>query len=189
MSIAPVFWGFDQCWWRFIVLLLMSACVVENRTISNESVIWLWSCSIQEVLRQESSLADLQRAYEAEVYARQALLAELEEQREVQKQLDGILTWVRELQAAWVKEGNGSFHESFRLVMESVKKLQEAVGEVCNKAPHWTELIFVYFCKQIAQSWHLLGDISSSKVDMKQCHSLNIQFCLSSFHLVCKSIN
>ncbi|XP_031702686.1 protein MIS12 homolog [Anarrhichthys ocellatus] len=89
---------------------------------------------IQEVLRLESSLADLQRAYEAEVCARQALLAELEEQREVQKQLDGILTWVRELQAAWVKEGNGSFHESFRLVMESVKKLQDAVGEVCNKA-------------------------------------------------------
>lgn len=92
------------------------------------------------MLRLESSLTDLQRAYEAEVCARQALLAELEEQKEVQKQLDGILTWVRELQAAWVKEGNGNFSESFRLVMESVKKLQEAVGEVYKKAPHWTEL-------------------------------------------------
>ncbi|XP_067448046.1 protein MIS12 homolog [Thunnus thynnus] len=90
----------------------------------------------QEVIRLESSVADLQRAYEAEVCARQALLAELEEQKEVQNQLDGILMWVRELQAAWVKEGNGSFHESFRLVMESIKKLQEAVGEVCSKAPH-----------------------------------------------------
>lgn len=88
------------------------------------------------MLKLESSLADVQRAYEAEVCARQALLAELEEQREVQKQLDEILTWVRELQVAWVKEGNGSFHESFRLVMESVKNLQKAVGEVCNKAPH-----------------------------------------------------
>lgn len=88
------------------------------------------------MLRLESSLADLQRAYEAEVCARQALLAELEEQREVQKQLDGLLTWVRELQVAWVREGNSSFHESFRLVMESVKKLQEAVREVCSKAPH-----------------------------------------------------
>lgn len=63
------------------------------------------------------------------------MLAELEEQSEVQKQLDGILTWVRELQAAWVKEGNGSFHDSFRLVMESVKKLQDAVAEVCIEAP------------------------------------------------------
>ncbi|XP_029281216.1 LOW QUALITY PROTEIN: protein MIS12 homolog [Cottoperca gobio] len=91
---------------------------------------------IQEVLRLESSLADLHRAYEAEVCARQALLAELEEQKEVQKQLDGILTWVRELQEAWVKEGNGSFQESFDMVMESVKKLQDAVREVRNKAPH-----------------------------------------------------
>lgn len=81
-------------------------------------------------------MTDLQRAYEAEVCAKQMLLAELEEQEEAQKQLDGILAWIRELQAAWVKEGNGNFHESFRLVMESVKKLQEAVGEVCNKAPH-----------------------------------------------------
>lgn len=91
---------------------------------------------MQEILKLESSLADLQRAYEAEVYARQALLAELEEQKEVQKQLDEILAWLQELQAAWVKEGNGNFVESFRLVMESVKKLQEALGEVCSKAPH-----------------------------------------------------
>ncbi|KAK5873826.1 hypothetical protein PBY51_018830 [Eleginops maclovinus] len=91
---------------------------------------------IQDVLKLESSFTDLQRSYEAEVYARQALQAELEEQKEVQKQLDGILTWVRELQAAWVKEGNASFHESFRVVMESVKKLQAAVREVCHKAPH-----------------------------------------------------
>ncbi|XP_005733327.1 protein MIS12 homolog [Pundamilia nyererei] len=92
---------------------------------------------IQEVLKLESSLVDLQRAYEAEVCARQALLAELEEQREVQKQLDEILTWVSELQEAWVREGNGNFHEIFRLVMESVKKLQEAIRAVlvCSTAP------------------------------------------------------
>lgn len=87
------------------------------------------------MLRLESSITDLRRAYEAEVCARQALLAELEEQEEVQKQLDGILTWISELQAAWVKEGNGNFHESFRLAMESVKKLQKAVREVYSKAP------------------------------------------------------
>ncbi|XP_034043411.1 protein MIS12 homolog [Thalassophryne amazonica] len=89
----------------------------------------------QEALRLETSLAELQRAYDAEVCARQALLAELAEQKEVQKQLDGILVWVREVQAAWVKEGMGSFNESFRLMMESVNKLLVAVREVCNKAP------------------------------------------------------
>ncbi|KAK2854177.1 hypothetical protein Q5P01_006838 [Channa striata] len=91
---------------------------------------------VQELLKLEASMTDLHRAYEAEVCARQALLAELEEQQEAQTQLDEILAWVKELQAAWVKEGNGDFHESFQLVMESVKKLQEALREVCNKAPH-----------------------------------------------------
>ncbi|XP_029987098.1 protein MIS12 homolog [Sphaeramia orbicularis] len=91
---------------------------------------------IQEVFKLESSIADLQTAYEAEICAKQALLAELEEQKEAQKQLEEILAWIRELQGAWVKEGNGSFHESFRLVMESVQKLQKNTREVCKKTPH-----------------------------------------------------
>ncbi|XP_053722730.1 protein MIS12 homolog [Synchiropus splendidus] len=89
----------------------------------------------KNVQRLESSLANLQRAYEAEVGARRAMLEELEEQKEVQKQLDGLLLWVKELQGAWVTEGSSSFQESFRLVLESVKKLQDALREVCIKAP------------------------------------------------------
>ncbi|XP_061882139.1 protein MIS12 homolog isoform X1 [Entelurus aequoreus] len=88
-----------------------------------------------EMLRLESSMTDLHRAYEAEVCARHALQAELEEQAVVQKQLDDFLTWIRELHASWLMEGNGSFQESFQLVTASVKKLQEAIVEVCNKAP------------------------------------------------------
>lgn len=84
----------------------------------------------------ETSIAVARNAYEAEVYARQALLAELEEQKVVQKRLDEILAWVRDLQVAWLKAGKGSFNESFREVMESVHKLQEAIGEISKKAPH-----------------------------------------------------
>lgn len=84
----------------------------------------------------ETSIAVARNAYEAEVYARQALLAELEEQKVVQKRLDEILAWVRDLQVAWMKAGKGSFNESFREVMESVHKLQEAIGEINKKAPH-----------------------------------------------------
>lgn len=100
--------------------------------MTNEDV----SSIIQESLRLETSIADLQKAFEAEVYAKQALLAELEEQKEVQKQLDEILTWVKDLQVAWLKAGKGGFNESFRDVMESVHKLQDAVGEICRKGPH-----------------------------------------------------
>ncbi|XP_054625616.1 protein MIS12 homolog [Dunckerocampus dactyliophorus] len=89
----------------------------------------------QEMLRLETSLTDLHSAYEAEVCARHALQAELQEQADLQKHLDDFLTWIKELQAAWLMEGNGSFQESFQLVTASVKKLQEAIVEVCNKAP------------------------------------------------------
>ncbi|XP_020319759.1 protein MIS12 homolog [Oncorhynchus kisutch] len=72
---------------------------------------------LEEVLNLESSLAELQLVYQAEVCGRQALLAELEEQREVQEQLDGILRWIVELQAAWMQEGMASFHDSFHVMM------------------------------------------------------------------------
>ncbi|KAG7236017.1 hypothetical protein INR49_001415 [Caranx melampygus] len=118
--------------------LLMDRCftVPPNVLLPDDQSHKNYPQDLQEVLRLESSITDLRRAYEAEVCARQALVAELEEQKEVQKQLDGILAWISELQAAWVKEGNGNFHESFRLAMESVKKLQKAVREVYSKAPH-----------------------------------------------------
>lgn len=100
---------------------------------------------IQEIQRLESSIAAIRHAYEAEVCGRQALLAELEEQKIVQERLEEILAWVRDLQEAWQAAGNGGFNESFREVMKSVQKLQEAVGEICKNAPHWTEPIFVQF--------------------------------------------
>lgn len=93
----------------------------------------LWLCSVQKVRKLESSLTDLRAAYEAEVCARRALLAELDEQEAAQKELDEMLALVGELQAAWVKEGNGNFHESFLVLMESVKKLQETIRDVCSK--------------------------------------------------------
>ncbi|CAL8363489.1 protein MIS12 homolog [Gadus morhua] len=90
---------------------------------------------VTDLMRVESSLAALQSAHQAELCARQELLAELEEQREVREQLDGILRWVGELQTAWLKEGLGSFNENFPQVMESVKKLQVNVAEICDKRP------------------------------------------------------
>uniref|UniRef100_A0A8C7KDK2 Protein MIS12 homolog n=1 Tax=Oncorhynchus kisutch TaxID=8019 RepID=A0A8C7KDK2_ONCKI len=94
---------------------------------------------LEEVLKLESSLAELQQAYQVEVCARQALLAELEEQREVQEQLDGILRWIGELQAAWMQEGMGSFHNSFCVMMQSVKKLQAVFGEINKKSKRLDE--------------------------------------------------
>ncbi|XP_015241938.1 PREDICTED: protein MIS12 homolog [Cyprinodon variegatus] len=112
--------------------LLMSRCFIipPNVLLPEDQSHQKYPQDIEEVLKLESSLADLHRAYEAEVCAREALLAELEEQREVQEQLDDILAWIREMQAAWAKEGNGNFQETFSLVMESIRKLQRAVKEI-----------------------------------------------------------
>ncbi|KAM9860993.1 protein MIS12 homolog [Aulostomus maculatus] len=118
-------------------VLLVPRClsVPPNVLLPDDQLHRQYPADTQELLRLESSLADLQRAYEAEVCARQALLVELGEQKEVEKQLDGFLMWVRDFQAAWATEGNSNFCDSFRLVTDSVKKLQEAIGEVCKKAP------------------------------------------------------
>ncbi|XP_019903627.1 protein MIS12 homolog isoform X2 [Esox lucius] len=85
---------------------------------------------LEEVLKLESSLTDLQQAYQTELCARQALLAELDEQRDVREQLDGILKWIEELQAMWMQEGMGSFNSSFHGMIQSVRKLQTVIGEI-----------------------------------------------------------
>uniref|UniRef100_A0A3B5KLS1 Protein MIS12 homolog n=2 Tax=Takifugu rubripes TaxID=31033 RepID=A0A3B5KLS1_TAKRU len=118
--------------------LLVSRClsVPPNVVLPEDKCHDKYPEDIKEIQRLESSIAATRHAYEAEVYGRQALLAELEEQKMVQKRLEEILAWVRDLQVAWLKAGNGGFNESFREVMKSVQKLQEAAGEICKNAPH-----------------------------------------------------
>ncbi|XP_057674939.1 protein MIS12 homolog isoform X1 [Corythoichthys intestinalis] len=83
----------------------------------------------QEMLRLESSLAELRKTYKAEVCARHALQSELEEQEAVQKQLDRFLDWIGVLQVARLMRGVDSVQESSQLVMASVQKLQKSILE------------------------------------------------------------
>ncbi|RVE74664.1 hypothetical protein OJAV_G00024200 [Oryzias javanicus] len=122
---------FKQLFERMEALLLNKCFTVpQNVLLPEDQPHKNYPQDLQEGLKLESTLADLHKAYKAEVCAKQALEAELEEQKEVQKQLEGILTWIQELQAAWSKEGNGNFQESFRFVMESVNKLQKVTKKV-----------------------------------------------------------
>uniref|UniRef100_A0A3P9LQP1 Protein MIS12 homolog n=1 Tax=Oryzias latipes TaxID=8090 RepID=A0A3P9LQP1_ORYLA len=112
--------------------LLMNKCftVPPNVLLPEDQPHINYPHDFQDILKLESTLTDLHKAYEAEVCARQALQAELEEQKEAQKHLESTLSWIQELQAAWAKEGNGNFQESFRLVMESVNKLQKVIKKI-----------------------------------------------------------
>lgn len=84
----------------------------------------------EELTKLQDSVAKLLQDYEAEVCAKQALLAELEEQKETQKQMDEVLRWIEELRLSWRREGMGSVQDSVRHMMETVGQLQDAVGNI-----------------------------------------------------------
>ncbi|XP_035383254.1 protein MIS12 homolog isoform X2 [Electrophorus electricus] len=90
--------------------------------------------SQDRLLKLEASTAELQQAYQAEVCARQALLAELEEQRETQAQLEEVLTWVEELRLAWKQGGMGNIRDSFKRMMQTVTQLQSVMDEIKKKS-------------------------------------------------------
>lgn len=84
----------------------------------------------EELTKLQDSVAKLLQDYEAEVCAKQALLAELEEQKETQKQIDEVLRWIEELRLSWRREGMGSVQDSIRHMMETVGQLQDVVGNI-----------------------------------------------------------
>lgn len=84
----------------------------------------------EELTKLQDSVAKLLQDYEAEVCAKQALLSELEEQKETQKQMDEVLRWIEELRLSWRREGMGSVQDSVRHMMETVGQLQDAVGNI-----------------------------------------------------------
>ncbi|XP_028823507.1 protein MIS12 homolog [Denticeps clupeoides] len=88
----------------------------------------------EEILGLEKSLAELQSSYQAEVCARQALLAELASQKEVQEDLDGLLCWIEELRSSWKQEGVGSMQDGIRLMVEMVGQLQDTMAKITKKS-------------------------------------------------------
>ncbi|XP_043094367.1 protein MIS12 homolog [Puntigrus tetrazona] len=88
----------------------------------------------EDLARLRGSIADLLQAYEAEVCAKQALLAELEEQKETRKRLDEVLGWIEELRLSWRREGMGSVRDSVRHVVETVGQLQDVLGKINKRS-------------------------------------------------------
>ncbi|XP_065140732.1 protein MIS12 homolog [Paramisgurnus dabryanus] len=88
----------------------------------------------EDLMKLQGSIAKLQQAYEADVCAKQALLAELEEQKETQKQLDEVLRWIEELRVSWRREGMGNVQDSIRYMMETVGQLQDVMGKISKQS-------------------------------------------------------
>lgn len=93
----------------------------------------------EELMKLQSSIAKFQQAYEADVCAKQALLAELEEQKKTQKQLDEVQRWIEELRVSWRREGMGNVQDSIRYMMETVGQLQDVVGKIGKQSKELDE--------------------------------------------------
>nr|XP_006641036.1 PREDICTED: protein MIS12 homolog isoform X1 [Lepisosteus oculatus] len=94
----------------------------------------------ERLVKLEAELAALQLRYQAEVGARQALLAELEEQEAVQAELAGLLKCISEVRAAYARGGMGWVQESFTYVLKTARRIQDALKEIGSKAEGLDEL-------------------------------------------------
>ncbi|KAG7483699.1 hypothetical protein MATL_G00041270 [Megalops atlanticus] len=90
--------------------------------------------AVEQILKLEKELAQLEQSYRAEVCARQALLVELEEQKSVQEELDSLLKWIGELRVTWMQGGMGSVQDSFTFMTQTVKHLKDMMKEIAKKS-------------------------------------------------------
>ncbi|MGH0176337.1 UNVERIFIED_CONTAM: hypothetical protein FKN15_072444 [Acipenser sinensis] len=116
---------------RMEILLQSSVLTVpQNVVLPEDAPHHKYPHSSQQLAKLEAEMSRLQRRYQAQVFAKQALLAELEEQREAQAELDRVLQWIGELKAAWRESGMGNVHESLDFMIQTARCLQETLKEI-----------------------------------------------------------
>lgn len=122
---------------RMEALLVNSVLSVpENVLLPEDETHRKYPESGEQILKLEASITELQKSYEAEMCAKQALLAELEEQKETQGQLDEVLQWIDELRSSWRKEGMGNVQN----MIETVNQLHSEMGKIRKKSKSLDEV-------------------------------------------------
>lgn len=81
-------------------------------------------CSEEEFQRLQKEIEQLQEKYKAELCTKQALLAELEEQKIVQAKLKQTLALFDELENVGRDHGTSDFRESLVFLVQNSRKLQ-----------------------------------------------------------------
>ncbi|XP_070591273.1 LOW QUALITY PROTEIN: protein MIS12 homolog [Erythrolamprus reginae] len=84
----------------------------------------------QQFQELENEISQLERELKAEMCAEQALRTELEEQKIVQRHLEGILRWFDGLDNIGRNEGTVNLKESFAALTKTATNLQNIVQEV-----------------------------------------------------------
>ncbi|XP_051552162.1 protein MIS12 homolog [Myxocyprinus asiaticus] len=114
--------------------------IPHNVLLPNDQLHQKYPEGKEDLMKMQHSVAKLCKAYQAEVCAKQTLLAELKKQKETQKQLDEVLRWIEELRLSWRREGMGSVQDGVRHMMETVGQLQDVVGTITQQNKGLDEL-------------------------------------------------
>lgn len=121
------------------VLLQLVLNIPKNVLLPEDKVQEEHPCSKEELQALQDELRQLQQQCRAEAAAGQVLRAELEEQKAVKAELEKILQCFDGLENICRENGAGNFEESFALLTQSSKKLQDVLKDVEEKSKNMKE--------------------------------------------------
>ncbi|NXI87346.1 MIS12 protein, partial [Rhipidura dahli] len=116
------------------VLLQLVLNIPKNVLLPEDRVQEQYPYSKEEFQALQDELQQLQQQCRAEAAAEQALRAELQEQEAVKAELEKILQCFDGLENICREQGAGNFKESFALLRQSSKKLQDVLKDVEEKS-------------------------------------------------------
>ncbi|KAM5182552.1 protein MIS12 homolog isoform 1-T2 [Mantella aurantiaca] len=111
-------------------LLKLVLNIPRNILLREDEVHARYSYSKEQFDALQNEVQTLQRQYKGEKHNTQALLAELEEQKAVQAELEKILSWFDGLDKICRAHGIIDLMESFAFMAQTSKKLQVSVKEI-----------------------------------------------------------
>ncbi|NXP42298.1 MIS12 protein, partial [Leiothrix lutea] len=115
------------------MLLQLVLHVPKNVLLPEDRVQEQYPCSEEEFQALQDELRQLQQQCRAEAALEQALRAELEEQKVVTAELEKILQCFEAVESICREHGAGNFKESFALLTQNSKKLQDVLKDVEEK--------------------------------------------------------
>ncbi|NXR72530.1 MIS12 protein, partial [Pycnonotus jocosus] len=116
------------------MLLQLVLNIPKNVLLPEDRVQEQYPYSEEEFQALQDELQQLQQQYRAEVAMEQALRTELEEQKIVKAELEKILQCFDGLESICREQGVGNFKESFALLTQNCKKLQDVLKDVEKKS-------------------------------------------------------
>ncbi|XP_005284454.1 protein MIS12 homolog [Terrapene carolina triunguis] len=115
------------------MLLQLVLNIPKNVLLPEDKVHEQYPYSKEQFQTLQGEIDQLQKQYKVEVSAGQALLAELEEQKMVQAELEKTLQWFDGLENICREHGTSNLKESFAFLTQTSKKLQDILKEVEKK--------------------------------------------------------